>query len=208
MQHSINVRVPLNGVPSVLRCKKLHERPRNDVFGCHSVSGGGTRVIVRNPVFLLVLLTLAAPVAAQRQVVGIYSNWGAFLEQRPRRCFAIAQPSRSPRSRDWKPFATISFWPERRVRGQVHFRLSRVKREGSAVLLKIDGRPFQLMAGGRDAWGPDPRGDAEIIAAMRGGIEMIVETRSERGALVRDYYQLRGAATAIDAAALACARPA
>jgi hypothetical protein len=163
---------------------------------------------VRNPVFLLVLLTLAAPVAAQRQGVGIYSNWGAFLEQRPRRCFAIAQPSRSPRSRDWKPFATISFWPERSVRGQVHFRLSRVKREGSAVLLKIDGRPFQLMAGGRDAWGPDARGDAEIISAMRGGIEMVVETRSERGALVRDHYQLRGAATAIDAAALACAGPA
>ncbi len=75
------------------------------------------------------------------------------------------------------------------------------------MLLKIDGRPFQLMAGGREAWGPDRRGDAEIIAAMRGGIEMVVETRSERGALVRDHYQLRGAATAIDAAALACARP-
>jgi hypothetical protein len=163
---------------------------------------------VRNWVFLLVLLTLGAPVAAQRQGVGIFSSWGSFVEQQPRRCFAIAQPSRAPRSRDWKPFAAVSFWPERSVRGQVYFRLSRIKREGSAVLLKIDGRPFQLMAGGRDAWGPDRRGDAEIIAAMRGGIEMVVETRSERGALVRDHYQLRGAATAIDAAALACARPA
>ena len=163
---------------------------------------------VRKLPFLLVLLTLGAPVAAQRQSVGIFYGWGAFAEQRPRRCFAITQPSRSPRNREWKPFATISFWPERNVRGQVHFRLSRVKREGSAVLLKIDGRPFQLMAGGRDAWAPDARGDAEIIAAMRGGIEMVVETRSERGARVRDHYQLRGAATAIDAAALACARPA
>jgi hypothetical protein len=41
---------------------------------------------------------------------------------------------------------------------------------------------------------------------MRSGIDMIVETRSDRGALVRDYYQLRGAATAIDAAAVGCAR--
>jgi hypothetical protein len=42
---------------------------------------------------------------------------------------------------------------------------------------------------------------------MRTGIDMTVETRSERGALVRNYYQLRGAATAIDAAAIACAGP-
>jgi hypothetical protein len=37
------------------------------------------------------------------------------------------------------------------------------------------------------------------------GVGMSVETRSIRGALVRDYYQLRGAATAIDAAAVECA---
>jgi hypothetical protein len=41
---------------------------------------------------------------------------------------------------------------------------------------------------------------------MRTGIEMSVETRSASGALVRDSYRLRGAATAIDAAAIACAR--
>jgi hypothetical protein len=36
---------------------------------------------------------------------------------------------------------------------------------------------------------------------------MSVETRSVRGATVRDFYLLRGAATAIDAAAIACTRP-
>ena len=118
----------------------------------------------------------------------------------------MAEPTRSPRALDWKPFASITYWPERGVRGQVFFRLSRVKREGSAVLLKIDGRPFQLLAGGMDAWAPDARGDAEIVAAMRGGLDMVIETRSQRGAFVRDRYELRGAATAIDAAALACAR--
>jgi hypothetical protein len=161
---------------------------------------------MRRGAFLLVLLTLVVPVAAQRQSVGIFSKWGSFTDREPRRCFAITEPTRAPRARDWKPFASVSFWPDRGIRGQVHFRLSRVKREGSAVLLKIDGRPFQLMAGGRDAWGPDRRGDEEIIAAMRGGVDMVVETRSERGALIREHYQLRGAATAIDAAALACGR--
>ena len=41
---------------------------------------------------------------------------------------------------------------------------------------------------------------------MRTGIAMTVETRAASGRLIRDQYQLRGAASAIDAAALACLR--
>ena len=73
------------------------------------------------------------------------------------------------------------------------------------MLLRVDGRTFQLLGGGRDAWAPDPRADAEIQAAMRTGVDMVVETRAAGGALIRDQYALRGAATAMDAAAIACA---
>ena len=155
---------------------------------------------------LLTSLILGAPVAAQRQSVGIYGQWGSFVEQQPRRCFASAKPERSPRPQQWLPFASVGYWPARGVRGQVHFRISREKREGSAALLRIDDRTFQLVAGGNNAWAPDRRGDAEIVAAMRSGVNMSIETRSTRGGLVRDFYRLRGAATAIDAAAIACAR--
>lgn len=156
-------------------------------------------------VFILIALGVAAPAAAQRQAIGIYSRWGAFEEKEPLRCFAMAEPDRALKARDWKPFVTISF-DGARAPGQIYFRLSRVKREGSAVLLKIDGRPFQMLAGGADAWAPDRGADGEIVAAIREGVDMVVETRSGRGILVRDRYKLRGAATAIDAAALACAR--
>ena len=159
---------------------------------------------MRGAFLLLIFLNLAVPAHAQRQPLGIFFQWGAFEDAN--RCFAIAEPAQSPRPRDWKPFASISYWPERGVKGQLHIRLSREKREGSAVLLNIDGRTWQLVGGGNNAWAPDPRADAEIVAAMRTGVDMIVETRSARGARVRDYYRLRGAATAIDAAAIACAR--
>ena len=161
---------------------------------------------MRAALFFLALLGVATPVAAQRQSLGIFFQWGAFREEGPKRCFAIAEPHRAPKAQGWRPFASISFWPGMGVRGQVHFRLSRTKRPGSAALLRIDDRTFQLFAGGANAWARDRRGDAEIIAAIRSGIDMTIETRSDRGALVRDYYQLRGAATAIDAAAVACAR--
>lgn len=159
---------------------------------------------MRRLVFALVLAGLAAPALAQREALGIFSLWGAFRESG--RCYAIAQPIQSPLAEGWQPFASIGYWPNRAPRGQVHFRLSREKRPGSAVLLRIDDRRFQLVAGPRDAWAPDPRADAEILSAIRMGVNLSIETRSTRGALVRDQYRLRGAPTAMDAAAIACAR--
>lgn len=75
------------------------------------------------------------------------------------------------------------------------------------MILKIDGRSFQLVGTGENAWAPDPRADALIVAAMRTGVNMSVESRSEQGVRIRDYYLLRGAASAMDAAAVACAVP-
>ena len=154
--------------------------------------------------FLLLALNSAGPAWAAARSLGVFFGWGAFVDGP--RCFAIAEPERSPAPRGWKPFASVGSWPDRGVRGQLHIRLSRQKREGSAALLRIDDRTWQLAAGGNTAWAADRRADAEIVAAMRRGVAMTVETRSDRGALVRDYYRLRGAATAIDAAAIACAR--
>ena len=159
---------------------------------------------MRTRSLFLLLLALAAPVAAQKQSLGIFAGWGSFRDNG--RCYAIAEPVGGPRAGDWKPFAAVGYWPRAGLRGQVHFRLSREKRRGSAVLLRIDDKVFQLVGGGADAWAPDRRADAEIVAVMRSGVDMSVETRSTRGTLMRDRYRLRGAATAIDAAALGCAR--
>jgi hypothetical protein len=103
-------------------------------------------------------------------------------------------------------FASVGIWPAKGSGIQLHIRLREAKRRGSAVILRIDGRSFHLISGGRDAWAPDRRADAAIVAAMRGGTEMSVETRSAAGARMHDRYLLRGAASAIDAAAIACSR--
>lgn len=156
------------------------------------------------PFLLLALGAAAVPAAGQPRPLGVFSTWGAFRDGA--RCYAITEPYRSPAPQGWRPFASIGHWPARGPGGQLHVRLSREKRQGSAVLIRIDGRSFQLVGGGRDAWAPDARADTEIQAAMRSGIELVVETRSADGAPVRDQYRLRGAATAMDAAAIACAR--
>lgn len=158
-------------------------------------------------IFLLSLLVVTAPAAAQRQLLGIFFNWGAFQEGNPQRCFALAQPLPNSRKISGNPFASVAFWPGGQPQGQVYVRLGRAAREGSAVILRVDDRSFVLVGRGADAWAKDPRADAQIIAAMRTGLVMIVETRASNGGLMRDRYRLRGAATAIDAAAVACAPP-
>lgn len=150
-------------------------------------------------------MLVATSAAAERRAIGLHHGWGVFREDRPLRCFAIAAPLRRARRGEGPASAAVLTMPARGVRGQLHFRLSRPKRHGSAVLLRIDGRTFQLMAGGFHAWAPDAGSDAAIRAAMRTGIMMAVESRAEGGAPIRDRYALRGAATAIDAAAVACA---
>ena len=153
---------------------------------------------------LLALVLLAAPTAA-RDALGVYNGWGAFRDPKPLRCFAIAQPLRG-RNGKWRPFASVSHWPVQRIRGQVHVRLSREIRADAPVTLSIDDRRFPMVAGGADAWAPDPQSDAAIIAAMRSGRSMSIATVSANGGGFADTYVLKGAATAIDAAALGCAR--
>lgn len=150
-------------------------------------------------------VALAAPLAA-KDSLGVFSNWGAFRDAEFGRCYAIAKPEPSRRARDYRPYADIGTWPKRGVRGQVHFRLSRKIAERAGVSLRIGGRRFSLTGGGGDAWAEDKAMDAAIVALMRSTGSMSVGARDARGRAFRDSYDLSGAATAMDAATVGCAR--
>lgn len=159
----------------------------------------------RAALFFILAMALAAPAQA-RDSLGVFERWGAFRDPAASRCYAIAEPAARTANGRWRAFAAVGYWPKKGVRGQVHFRLSREKAPGAPVSLSIGVRRFTLAAGGADAWAPDKRADAAIIAAIRSGTSMSVQTVGKSGAAFADVYALRGAATAIDAAALGCAR--
>ena len=153
---------------------------------------------------VLALLALAGTAQA-RESLGVFEDWGAFRDAQPQRCFAIAEPVRSGGGK-WRPFASIAHWPAQGVRGQIHIRLSREVRPGAKITLSVDDRRTTLIGAGADAWAPDRRIDAAIVAAIRSGRAMSVSTVAANGRGFADTYRLKGAATAIDAAALGCAR--
>lgn len=159
------------------------------------------------PPLLLLSLLLFPAAASARDALGIFEGWGAFRDPGVPRCYAIAEPARRSAARgNWRAFASIATWPRQQARGQVHFRLSRARRDGTPAALSIGDRRFALVAGSADAWARDRQNDAAIIAAIRSGTSMSVSAIDAAGRPFADVYALRGAATAIDAAALGCAR--
>ncbi|KQU52915.1 hypothetical protein ASG67_08540 [Sphingomonas sp. Leaf339] len=150
--------------------------------------------------------TSAAPIGAQRdptsQTVGVYRGWAAFRDAR--RCYAIARPVVAAGGWRTPAAASIATWPARGLRSSLHIRLSRLAAPGAVITLTAGERRFQLIGRGHDAWATDSASDRALVAALRLERSMSVEWVGVGGRPFADTYALAGAATAIDAAALAC----
>lgn len=158
------------------------------------------------PLHLALALMVASVPLAAKDSLGMFGDWGAFRDPSVPRCYAVAMARTSRASRDYQPFASVGTWPRRGVRGQVHFRLSRKLATQPSIALSLGGKRFALSGGGGDAWAQDKAMDAAIVAAMRSARSMTVSARDTRGRRFADSYPLEGAATAMDAATVGCAR--
>jgi hypothetical protein len=153
----------------------------------------------------IALFALAAPLAA-KDSLGVFDDWGAFRDPGAGRCYAIAMPEPSRTPAEYRAFASVGTWPKRGVRGQIHVRLSRKLAATPRITLAVGGQRFALTGGGGDAWAPDKATDAAIVAAMRSAGSMSVSASDTGGRRFTDRYRLAGAATALDAASVGCAR--
>ena len=151
-------------------------------------------------------LLLAPATAKARENLGLYSGWAAFRDPLVPRCYAIAKAEPSSLRRDQQPYATVGTWPRRNIRNQIHFRLSRTLAAQPRIAIQIGGERFSLMGSGSDAWADDGRTNAAIIARMRSARSMTVSATGANGTRFSNTWQLAGAASAMDAASLGCAR--
>lgn len=159
-------------------------------------------MLMRFSVFLAFAALTAAPVTAAHTLFArgdwVAIDFGARCEARSR----MLQP---PAEVKPPPFAGFLFDPGGPAHGQFYVRVSRPTKAGSPVMLSIDNMPFLLTGQGQSAWSRSPAQSQAIMAAVRGGGTMRLEFRDTGGRRYSDYYGLTGAATAIDAAAAACA---
>lgn len=158
---------------------------------------------------LIALIALAlAGTAMARDSLGVFDTWGGFRDPAVPRCYAIATAEKiAGRKQEFQPYFTVGYWPARGIRGAVHVRLARRLSAGSKVIISFPEANFALQTGQADAWPTDQTVNAGIIAQIRTARSMAVIARGADGRTFRDNYPLKGAASAMDAAALACARP-
>lgn len=154
---------------------------------------------------MIVPLAFTTPAIA-KDSLGIFDSWGAFRDAEIPRCYAIAESEDITGKAERKSYASVGFWPNRKIRRQFHVRLSRDRSSNSRVIASIGGRRFRLTANSTDAWSQDKRMDAALVAAIRSAKSMTIESIGRDGKPIVDAYLLRGAATAIDAASLGCSR--
>jgi hypothetical protein len=150
----------------------------------------------------ILLLVIAAPARAE-SIVYAGPAWAAI--DRGGTCEALSRSVRVAAKGKVQAIAGFTFSADRRRWGEFHTRLRRMPRPGAAVMLRIDDQPFMLVSRGNWAWSSGPAQDQAIIAALRTARGMSVESRDGAGRRFVDPYSLDGAATAIDAAAAACA---
>jgi hypothetical protein len=153
----------------------------------------------------LIIAVAAASPASARDRLGIYQSWAAFKDPETPRCYAIASPDQRVSGSTRAGYFSIGFWPRKNAVYQIYVNLSRDRSSNSAITISAGGRRFRLNATPIGGWAADRRTDLAIIAAIRSSASLSVESIGRDGRAIVDAYNLRGAPSAIDAAALGCA---
>ena len=152
---------------------------------------------------VLLFAALGSTASASGGIIYAGPSWAAI--DRGGTCEALSRSVRIAPKGKLQAIAGFTFSADRRRWGEFYARLRRMPRAGAAVMLHIDDSAFLLVSRGNMAWSSGPLQERAIIAALRGGRGMSVESRDTAGRRFVDPYALDGAATAIDAAAGACA---
>ena len=153
----------------------------------------------------VLLIAIAASAAAVARGAVIYAGGAWAAIDRGAVCEALSRSVRIAAKGKVQAEAGFTFTADRRRWGEFHARLRRMPRAGAAVMLNVGNQPFLLVSRGNEAWSDGPLQEQAIIAALRGATGMTVESRDSAGRRFVDPYSLDGAATAVDAAAAACA---
>ena len=163
----------------------------------------------RLPIYLACALgLLAVPAAAQQPTaIGTFEAWEAltFDEGGKPVCYTSSEPAQAEGdySKRDKVYALVTHRPANKSLGVVTIMAGYAYKLGSEVAAQIGGQTFTLFTNGEAAWADDAT-DPKLVAAMKGGHEMIVRGVSSRGTKTTDTYSLAGFSRAYAAIGEAC----
>ena len=151
-----------------------------------------------------------APVhAASKSFIARYGQWQAHKAQIEGAavCYAAAMPIRQQGKykRRGETSLIVSFWPARKVSGQVEVRAGYTYRAGGPVTLTFNnGTKFTLRTVADGAWSRNGAEDRKIVKNLADRARLTVTGRSSRGTRTVDTYSLKGFRAAFARAKSAC----
>lgn len=155
-------------------------------------------------------LFLPSAQADNRQLLGTYRDWDAFLLKKAsgeKVCYMISIPKSSKPNnlKHGNPFITVSHKPNRKISNEVNFVVGYNFRKDSRVTMKVDRkRAFKLFTEGDGAWGDDVKSDNAMTQAMKKGSNVVMSGISGRGNKTSYRFSLSGFTAAHNAITKAC----
>lgn len=135
-------------------------------------------------------------------------DWNAFTSAAgsAKTCYAIASPQKKePATLDHgNVFFFVTTRLSDKIQNEPSFQVGYPFKEGSQVIIDIDGAKFTLFTKGDGAWVDGTAEEAKLIGAMRKGKQLLVQGTSRRGNATNYAFSLAGISGALDAVAKEC----
>ncbi len=166
-----------------------------------------------------VICTFSAPQTAfaqkkdptdQAVLLGQFGDWGAYTASPGGKkvCFALSKPTSAVteppgRKRD-ASYAFVSTRPSEKVKNEVSVIVGYPQKVNVDATASIDATSYVMYTQNDGAWVKNAPEEAQMVAAMRKGSDLVVKSVSTHGTKTIDTYSLKGVSDALDKVAAEC----
>jgi invasion protein IalB len=146
----------------------------------------------------------------QAVLLGQFGDWGAYTASPGGKkvCFALAKPTSAetePAGRKRDPsYAFVSTRPAEKVKNEVSMIVGYPQKTGVDATAAIGSANYVMYTQNDGAWVKNAAEEAQMVAAMRKGSDLVVKSVSGHGTKTTDTYSLKGLDQALDKVAEEC----
>ncbi|MCF8475503.1 MAG: invasion associated locus B family protein [Pseudolabrys sp.] len=146
----------------------------------------------------------------QAVLLGQFGDWGAYSASPGGKkvCFALSKPQTAvtdPPGRNRDPsYAFISTRPAEKVKNEVSVIVGYPQKPGHDATATVDSASYVMYTQNDGAWVKNAAEEAQMVAAMRKGSDLVIKSLSSRGTNTTDTYSLKGVSEALDKVAAEC----
>ncbi|MFK4825120.1 invasion associated locus B family protein [Paenochrobactrum sp. BZR 588] len=132
-----------------------------------------------------------------------FDVWGAYSYKsgNGKVCYVLSVPTQMQPSsvNHGDNFFLVTQKPGQNVSFEPQFMAGYDLKANSKVTVTIGSRSFNMFVNGKSGWMENAAEEPQLIAAMRGGADMVVKAQSQRGTNTSYTYSLKGITAALNA---------